>query len=107
MRIYILAVVSALLLVSTPCIAGWHYLEQVTQVTVFNDQVYVRGTNPTGYSCTNHNGFYGTLFSPATDSAHKIYYSLALTAYALNKGFACYVYHTSSGVCQMENCYIP
>ena len=106
-RLAILFVSIALASASMPSPAAWHTLTQVTKVTVFNGAIYVRGSGASGDSCTDYNNFYGTLYSPASDSGYKEYYALALTAQLMQKGLVCHVYSKdASGVCRMENCYI-
>jgi hypothetical protein len=80
---------------------------QVTKVTVLQGTIYVAGAAPSGYECTNYAAFYGTLYSPSTDPAHKQYQALALSAYLTGKSLSCHVYHRDqSGTCRMDNCHI-
>ena len=86
--------------------AGWHSIYPVTQVTVFEKFMYVKGGSPTGEVCTNLHSFYGTLY--ADSAAFNEMYALALTAQVKGRGLTCHIYvKDGSGVCKMENCYMP
>jgi len=98
--------ISILFMLGSQALADWHYLDKVTKVTVRGDAVYVQGTNARGHTCVNESSFYGTLNHLSTEPGHKEYYSLALSAQAMGKGLACYVYNVrANGVCVMDNCY--
>ena len=94
---------------SSQASAEWHHLQKITKVSVLGNTIVVQGTNPSGHSCGNYNGFYGTLYHTEGSPGHKEYYAMALTAYTAGKGMSCYVTFTGLGddaVCKMENCHM-
>lgn len=95
---------------SGQALASWHYLQKVTKVSVLGNSIVIQGSSPSGHSCADYNGFYGTLFHTEGDGGgHKEYYSMALTAYTTGRGMACHVGTTGLGgqaVCKMENCHM-
>lgn len=106
MRYFICILLAALF--SNAYSAGWHTLSKVTRVTVRGEKFYVRGSDPSGESCTDESEFYGTLDHFSSEAGHDQYYTLALTAQTTGKGISCYIYQKrDSGVCVMANCYIP
>lgn len=97
------------LAVSAPlsAINQWHFIDQITKVTVQGNVFFVQGTNPHGNVCVDQNSYYGTLVHESSDPGHSELYSMALLGYTLGKGMACYITEVSTeGVCHMTNCHL-
>jgi hypothetical protein len=106
MKLLLVVLSLVMSLAASPSLAQ-HTMTQVTKVTVQNGIIYVKGTNAVGGSCQDYLGFYGTLYTPATDPGFKNFYALALAAQLTGKGLFCYVADPGTNQpCKMENCSI-